>query len=222
MLFRSVPQLESAKLQYEAAKREFDNPKPATFDLNEGQVRYQTIPGAPGQPARTIRIAEGGQKDLKDWQTKDAMWAERMLRAESNIDKIAGIDKITGEPLKGAYNPARWANRYAPDDPSISNLYLANLFNSTNWQLYQQAAREGIAAILRKDTGAAVTKEEWNHYFPMYYPQPGDDAKAVLQKKQSREAAAHALRASSGPAYDRMWPPQQDAPANANDPLSFR
>lgn len=165
-------------------------------------------------------VVTGAPKDLKDFQTKDAMWGERMTRSERNIDEIAGIDKVTGAPAPNAYNPARTLNRFAPDSPSLSNLYTANLFNSKNWQRYQQAAREGIAAILRKDTGAAVTQGEWDLYFPMYYPQPGDDPRVVLQKKEAREAASHALRASSGPAYDRMFPGKPKDPSA--DPLGIR
>lgn len=157
-------------------------------------------------------IVSGGQKSLKEHETKDAMWAERLLRSDGEIGKIAGIDQETGKPLAGAYNPARGANRFAPDSPGIANLYTANLFNSTNWQRYQQAAREGIAAVLRKDTGAAVTQQEWDLYFPMLYPQPGDAPEVVLQKQRSRQAAAQAMRAASGPAFDRMFPQGSGAP----------
>jgi hypothetical protein len=40
----------------------------------------------------------------------------------------------------------------------------------------------------------------------MLYPQPGDKPEVVAQKQRARQAAAGALRASSGPAYDRMFP----------------
>lgn len=242
-----------AAATHTASMAQYDNMTPAaraqvapSLGLNPGTPEHNTFIASgkysPGEAMSLNIVPEGGSlvatnkrtgkhetvvtgspKDLKDFQTKDAMWGERMTRSESNIDEIAGIDKVTGKPNAGAYNPARTANRFAPDNPSLSNLYTANLFNSKNWQRYQQAAREGIAAILRKDTGAAVTQGEWDLYFPMYYPQPGDDPRVVLQKKQAREATSHALKASSGPAYDRMFPakPQQQG-GGANDPLGIR
>lgn len=160
----------------------------------DGDIRKHYV--ATGTMPRTAPPQE-----MREYQTKDAMWADRLLRAEKQIDDVAGIDAKTGKPAQGAYNPARAANAWWPD-----NAYGANLANSKEWQQYQQAAREGIAAILRKDTGAAVTQTEWDLYFPMLYPQPGDSPEVVAQKKASREANAKALRASSGPAFDRMFP----------------
>jgi hypothetical protein len=136
-------------------------------------------------------------------QTKDASFAERMLRAEMDLRQVSPINE-KGEFTK--YNPSRAANAYAPDSPSWSNLWSANLINSKEWQQYQRAAREGIAAILRKDTGAAVTDAEWEWYFPMYYPQPGDSPQVTLDKQRARIAVAKGLRGGSGPAFDRMFP----------------
>jgi hypothetical protein len=160
----------------------------------DGDIRKHFV--ATGTMPRTAPPQE-----MREYQTKDAMWADRLLRAEKRIDDVAGIDAKTGKPAQGAYNPARAANAWWPD-----NAYGANLANSKEWQQYQQAAREGIAAILRKDTGAAVTQTEWDLYFPMLYPQPGDSPEVVAQKKASREANAHALRASSGRAFEKMFP----------------
>jgi hypothetical protein len=163
----------------------------------------------PGGPADPVVVGQGHKRDLKDYQTKDAMWAERLLRSEAAIDNVAGIDDqgkpavVTGPDGKErrAYNPARAANNWFPDEG-----ILASTFNSGDWKTYQQAARESIAAILRKDTGAAVTETEWNLYFPMLFPQPNDPPQVVMQKKQSREAAARALQAASGPAWNVMYP----------------
>lgn len=160
----------------------------------DGDIRKHFI--ATGQMPRTAPPQE-----MREYQTKDAMWAERLLRAEKSIDDVAGVDAKTGKPLEGKYNPARNANAWWPDD-----MYGANLVNSKEWQSYKQAAREGIAAILRKDTGAAVTETEFEMYFQQYYPQPGDDPTVVLQKKKAREAISGAMRASSGPAFDKMFP----------------
>lgn len=193
---------------------------PAGYRWSADGGSLEPIPGGP---------ASGAKRDLKEYQTKDAMLAERLMRAEAAIDKVAGID-ATGAPRateddKGnkttAYNPAQKRNAWWPDSGYLG---LANAANSSDWQQYQQAAREGIASILRKDTGAAVTQTEWDLYFPMLYPQPGDAPGVVLQKKRAREAASQALRGSSGPAFDVMFPNgpaipgQSSAPQRAQNP----
>jgi hypothetical protein len=180
-------------IDYFAAKRgEGENKPPAGYRFAADGKSLEPIPGGP---------AAGSKRDLKEYQTKDAMFAERMNRAEKVLESVAAIDE-KGQPKAGAYNPAQNSNAWWPDDGYGG---IANLTNSKEWQQYQQAAREGIAAILRKDTGAAVTETEWNLYFPMYYPQPGDSPEVVAQKKASRDAAAQALRGSSGPAYEVMF-----------------
>jgi hypothetical protein len=137
-------------------------------------------------------------KDPKEYQTKDAMLAERLQRTNSVVESLMTKTNPRGGKV---FDPTNTRNNWAPDDGMI-----ASMVNSDEWKQYQQAAREGIAAILRKDTGAAVTEAEWNLYWPMLYPQPGDDAETVQQKANARAAAAQALQSSSGPAYSRMFP----------------
>lgn len=157
---------------------------------------------AMGETGPFFKALEDKSKPTEQ-QTKDASFAERMLRAEMDLRQVSPINE-KGEFKK--YDPSRAANAYAPDSPSWSNLWSANLVNSKEWQQYQRAAREGIAAILRKDTGAAVTDAEWEWYFPMYYPQPGDSPQVTLDKQRARIAVAKGLRGGAGPAFDRMYP----------------
>jgi hypothetical protein len=142
-------------------------------------------------------LTEKGAK-LTEQQTKDASFAERMLRAEGGLREVVPTDK-SGKFLK--YDPTSNIYRFLPD---------WNVTNSAEWQTYTRNSREGIAAILRKDTGAAVTKEEWDWYFPMYYPQPGDSAQVVADKQKARVAVARGLRAGSGPGFDQMFPKFND------------
>jgi hypothetical protein len=191
------------------------NAKDDTFKTNivpEGGTLVQTHP----RTGESRVVASGGPKPMQEWQTKDAMWAERLGRSNQTIDTVAGVDS-GGKPKGDAYDPTRWQNRYFPDDASWKNLGLANIVNSKQWQQYQQAAREGIAAVLRKDTGAAVTQQEWDLYFPMLYPQPGDAADVVKQKNATRAQMARALRASSGGAYDRIFPQDQQPQQGGGD-----
>lgn len=145
------------------------------------------------QPGKALDIMMGKGKPTGD-QSRDAMLAERILRSEVDMRGVVPAD-ASGQFMK--YDPTAKVNRFLPD---------WNVTNSPEWQNFNRAAREGIAAILRKDTGAAVTKEEWDWYFPMYYPQPGDSAPVVIDKQRARMALARGLRGSSGPGFDQMFP----------------
>lgn len=173
-------------------------PRPrATDDMREYEVaKQQGFKGSFLDYKTSLAAATTEGRPLTEHESKDALLSERLIRSEADMAKLAA----------SGYDPTHWSKNYWPDSPSWKNAYTANLANSKEWQQYQRGAREGIAAILRKDTGAAVTDEEWEWYFPMFYPQPGDGPEVTGQKKAAREAAAQGLRGSSGRAFDRMFP----------------
>lgn len=70
---------------------------------------------------------------------------------------------------------------------------------------FMQAARNWLAPILRKDTGAAVTDTEMVYYMDIYIPRPGDGPEVLAQKARARADAERALRAQAGRAYDEMF-----------------
>ena len=66
--------------------------------------------------------------------------------------------------------------------------------------LWQQAGLEFLQAILRKDTGAAITQQEIESYGITYLPQPGDNAAVLRAKKEARIRAVNALESGMSPA----------------------
>lgn len=157
---------------------------------------YEPDPTKPG----AMRPIAGGPADpasktLTEGQTKDALFGERLMRSDAAINATTGYDPKTG--TFKTYDPTNARRNFWPDD---------SYFNSNEWKQYMQAAREGLASILRKDTGAAVTQGEFDLYFPMYYPQPGDDKETVKRKAAAREQFGIGLKGASGPAWDRMYP----------------
>ena len=76
---------------------------------------------------------------------------------------------------------------------------VGNYAKSPEFQQAQQAGREFLAAILRKDTGAAITAEETARYGQTYLPRPGDSPQVLEQKKQSRRRALDAIKAGMPP-----------------------
>lgn len=121
-------------------------------------------------------------------QTKDAGWADRMATAEANIS--AATDPKNPKHT----NPARWLNKVWSDDD--------NLMNSEGWQNYKQAKTEWILALLRKDTGAQISKQEFEDADKTYFPQPGEAESVVQAKAQSRRRVQESLAAGSAGAYE--------------------
>ena len=85
----------------------------------------------------------------------------------------------------------------------------------------QQAAEEFLQAILRKDTGAAITAGEQALYGKTYVPQPGDSDAVLAQKANSRRRALEALKSGMPPAamvaQERALIASGDRPAQAGE-----
>jgi hypothetical protein len=56
-----------------------------------------------------------------------------------------------------------------------------------------------LQAILRKDTGAAITAPEQALYGVTYLPQPGDGDAQLAYKEQARRRAVEAIKAGQPP-----------------------
>jgi hypothetical protein len=76
---------------------------------------------------------------------------------------------------------------------------LTNRLASSQGQQYQNLAKAFIAPILRKESGAAISKDEWTQARQLYIPGPNDDAAVLAQKAQNRKDAIEGLRVQAGP-----------------------
>lgn len=124
----------------------------------------------------------GRQKqDFTEGASKAGEFASRMQGAEENIQRLAFRGKKTrtlGDVSMSTFGTGK--------EGTGSPL---NRFRSAEDQLLEAAQREWLAALLRKDTGAAVTKEEFQLYGPMYLPMDGDKPEVLEQKRLARERA---------------------------------
>jgi hypothetical protein len=141
--------------------------------IGEAPGQTETVFGPDGQPilqrgpASGVRFTEG--------QGKDNVYS---TRAEGALAKL--------EPVADAL-----ASRAESILQSVP-LGIGRELQTDEFQVARQAGDEFLQAILRKDTGAAITADEQQLYGVTYLPQPGDGP-AVLQTK--REARARALAA---------------------------
>lgn len=75
---------------------------------------------------------------------------------------------------------------------------LGNYMVSAEAQKFDQAKRDFINAILRRESGAVISPEEFANAEVQYFPQPGDSLEVVAQKRRNRLIAIEGVRASSG------------------------
>jgi hypothetical protein len=66
-------------------------------------------------------------------------------------------------------------------------------------QATDQARRNFVTAVLRKESGAAISPSEFANEAQKYFPQPGDTDSVIRQKQHARETAIKALEIQAGP-----------------------
>lgn len=147
---------------------------------------------------------KGGEKPLTEVQGKAAGFANRARTASDILDSI-GKD--------GAVQPGL-IKRALESVPLVGDGLgtAANFTQSAPQQQVEQAQRDFVNAILRLESGAAISPTEFDSARKQYFPQPGDSQAVIAQKRQNRENAIKAMEVQSGPGMARinkMQQPQQ-------------
>ncbi len=133
-----------------------------------------------GKPIVVRGSGRGVQGKLTEGQSKDVGFATRARGALEILEPVSdSLASAGGRFLEGV-------SGYDPTG-------LSRGMQSDEFQKAYQAGGEFLVALLRKDTGAAVTPQEEAYYGRIYLPQPGDGAEVLQQKKLARERAVSAL-----------------------------
>lgn len=175
------PTKPSAVQEYEYAK---EQGFPGTFQdweaSKKGGMSLQVDPAT-----GAVSFQQGGNiKPMTEAQSKDAVFSTRAAGALPLIDQFG--DALTG--MEGALGG------------TVGQLPVVGNFAKTEaFQQAEQAGKEFLQAILRKDTGAAITSEETAEYGSVYLPRPGDSPQLLQQKKASRLRALEAIKAGMPP-----------------------
>jgi len=88
-----------------------------------------------------------------------------------------------------------------------------NYLRDSDFQRFDQARRDFINAILRRESGAVISDSEFENGNQQYFPVPGDEDAVIEQKRANRESAIEGLRVGSGEgaAYAAQQAPKQTA-----------
>jgi len=95
---------------------------------------------------------------------------------------------------------------------------------SPEQQQVEQARRNFITAVLRKESGATISPEEFYSEEKKYFPQLGDSQPVILQKRAARDLAIRAMDIQSGNKTPNAAMPGAQLPTSTqgSDPLMLR
>jgi hypothetical protein len=83
---------------------------------------------------------------------------------------------------------------------------------------YFNAARNLVAALLRKESGAAISNDEWKQFTGLYIPMPWDSPEARDNKLKLLDLMEKSMAAAAGPSAQRYW--EQAAPPTGAGPTA--
>jgi hypothetical protein len=146
-----------------------------------------------------------GPGKLTEGQGKDLVYYSRGRDSNALLEKL-GNNLLMTEGNQGARGILDSALQSLP---LVGGSGLVNSLVSSDRQQARQAANEFLSAILRKDTGAAITQQEFDIYGPTYLPMPGDSPATLQQKALARQGALEGIRAGLGTAQAAIPVPRE-------------
>lgn len=138
---------------------------------------------------------------------EDKITAYQQAQLDIEREKMGAAQKPTEAQSKASLFAARaqQANpvldRLGPQFTGVSSVVggvLPNIFKGENRQLFEQAEKNFINAVLRRESGAAISPSEFSNARSQYIPQPGDTAAVLAQKKTNRDLVQQGLTQEAG------------------------
>lgn len=133
-----------------------------------------------GPNGEVIRMSGGKKTELN---AKYGQFYQRGTQANASLESV---EQALADPKQ------RYVADYAPQ-------MVSDFYNSPQFKLAKQAADNFLVTIIRPDTGAAVTKQEFETYGSIFLPRPNDPPAVLMQKKDAREKALEALKQGMTP-----------------------
>jgi hypothetical protein len=176
-----------------------------------------------GQPLK------GKSSGLTESQGNATAFGMRMLESDNLLSNLEKAGTISSGRIRGAVEgtltsliPYQGAN-LAEGAGSIMSAMPGFLGGpSSEQQQYDQAKRNFITAVLRKESGASIASSEFLNEEKKYFPQAGEDDKVIKQKQRARKLAIEAMKIQAGPGAKSIVATPSDAGVDTNNPLLNR
>jgi hypothetical protein len=183
------------------------------YNRKTGEVRRDGGPAAGNGPHTPTFKSED--------QSKSFSFTERIREARKQMDQAGYPQGIAGRKDAAAMG--------AQSGP-ISSLVPQEAASEPGSR-YFNASRNLVAALLRKESGAAISNDEWKQFTGLYIPMPWDSPEAKQNKLRLLDIMEKSMAAASGPSANAYWaqsgsvqtpgtPPLGSSPAAPGTPPS--
>lgn len=162
-------------------------------DLNDPTV-LQTLKGQMEQ-SRLAAMPRGGigVGKIKEEKRKEPTEAERLSLG------FAKRTETSDKMLNDLEN--KFINKEGGFSPSSEFPYAPERFKSEARKNYEAAKKDFVGAVLRKESGAAISDDEFARESEKFFPLPGDTAENIAYKQLLRKQAINNLKTSANIRY---------------------
>lgn len=152
---------------------------------------------------KTMGLAPGQLSTLASQRDLDREYKIAQINSANRSNRDTGgggVGTISGKPQNASQASANsYANRLAESNVILDAIgskftgklsgiksALPNIFKSGERQSYDQAQKNFVTAVLRRESGASISPSEFKTAKELYFPVAGDKPEQVLQKAQTR------------------------------------
>lgn len=171
----------------------------ARESLNATMTKPFEVTGEDGKPVLVQQDKQGNIRPVQGYAPKSGGKPMTEGQAKANLfgSRMRESDKILQE-LEGKYSPmAVNAKMGAEKMTGIGGLAgaVGNALLSEEGQRAEQAQRDFVNAVLRRESGAVISDQEFANAQKQYFPQPNDSKPVLEQKRRNRQMAIQGLEA---------------------------
>lgn len=153
----------------------------AGLDKDGNIIQIGSKSGTP----RVVPVPGGGRiypKNASQDQSNAGLYGQRATEADQQINSL--ISKF--DPTSASAGAQGLS-------------FVPNVLKSNEVQAYEQSKRNFVNAILRRESGAAISPTEFESANKQYFPAFGDKPEVLAQKSQNRKTVMEGLGRIAGP-----------------------
>ena len=156
--------------------------------------------------SNAFKKTPGAAVQLHEMLTKDTLEQSKLALEQA---KLQAKPKLTESEQKSLGFAMRMQNAESMMEDLVKEFdpsgtfggiasAMPNVMKSDLRKQYETAASDWITAVLRRESGAVIGKDEFERDFTKYFPQPGDKPGTVQLKKQLRQQAVESILVPMG------------------------
>jgi hypothetical protein len=156
-----------------------------------GQDKLDARAREEGALNRAAQAGKVNEKPPTEGQAKAVLFGSRMTEADKVIRDLSGRGVMTGSLIKQGVESIPLIGGGLG---MVANTTVA----SADQQQVEQAQRDFINAVLRRESGAVIADSEFANARQQYFPQPGDSPAVIAQKARNRQTAIEGMKVEAG------------------------